>query len=116
MDFDAWVVDLTTGTATHESGFILRVEGSALQPTSISPANFPAELSFADQARLMRCGLETLANAVMTAPIKSYSGQSGVTNTESLKSAATKEREALAKKFADRADKPQRAVLSLKKK
>lgn len=115
MDFDAWVADLAAGTATHESGFILQVEGNPCDPSAINPSNFPSNLSFVDQARLMRCGLEFLAKVAASSPT-TYSSQTGTTDIESLKSAATKEREALAKQFAERADKPERSVLSLKKK
>ena len=114
MDFDAWVADLAAGTATHESGFILQVEGDPRDPSAISPANFPANLSFVGQARLMRCGLEFLAKASLSSPT-TYSSATGATDIESLKSEATKEREALAKQFAERADKPERSVLSLKR-
>jgi hypothetical protein len=121
MDFDAWVADLAAGTATHESGFVLQVEGNPRDPSAINPANFPANLSFVDQARLMRCGLEFLAKAAANGST-SYSSSMGYisavggnTDLESLKSAATKEREALAKQFAERAGKPERSVLSLKK-
>lgn len=114
MDFDAWVVDLTAATATHESGFVLQVEGNPRDPSAINPTNFPANLSFVDQARLMRCGLEFLAKEASNSSV-SYSGTSGATDIESLKSAATKEREALARQFAERVDKPERSVLSLKK-
>ena len=114
MDFDAWVADLAAGTATHESGFVLQVEGNPRDPSAINPANFPANLSFVDQARLMRCGLEFLAKASQYSPT-TYSSATGATDIESLKSEATKEREALAKQFAERADKPERSVLSLKR-
>jgi len=114
MDFDVWVADLAAGTATHESGFVLQVEGDPRDPSAINPANFPANLSFVDQARLMRCGLEFLAKASLTSPT-TYSSVTGATDVESLKSEATREREALAKQFAERADKPERSVLSLKR-
>ena len=115
MNFEAWVADLAAGTATHESGFILQVEGDPRDPSAINPAKFPGDLSFVDQARLMRCGLAFLAQAAES-DTASYLNYSGVTDIELLKSDATKEREALAKKFAERADKPERSVLSLKKK
>lgn len=116
MDFDAWVANLAAGTATHESGFVLQVEGDPRDPSAINPANFPANLTFVDQARLMRCGLEFLAKASASSPTSYSSSNGGAADIESLKSEATKEREALAKQFADRADKPERSVLSLKKK
>lgn len=115
MNFDAWVADFATGTATHESGFVLRVEGDPRDPSAISPNNFPASLSFVDQARLMRCGLEFLAKAAADSSID-YMAARTETDIDSLKSQAVKDREALAKQFADRSDKPERSVLSLKKK
>ncbi|MFO1388890.1 hypothetical protein [Cellvibrio sp.] len=115
MDFTAWVADLAAGTVTHESGFVLQVEGDPRDPSAINPANFPANLSFVDQARLMRCGLEFLAKAAANNTSSYRSIASGVTDIESLKSEATKEREALAKQFAERTNKPERSVLSLKK-
>jgi len=114
MDFNAWVADLAAGTVTHESGFILHAEGDPNDPSAINPANFPSQLSFVDQARLMRCGLEFLAKAAANSPT-SYTGARVAGDIESLKSQAVKDREALAKQFAERADKPERSVLSLKK-
>lgn len=118
MNFDAWVADLAAGTATHETGFVLQVEGDPRDPSAINPANFPANLSFVDQARLMRCGLEFLAKAAASNPgYTAYNTATrGPTDIESLKSEATREREALARQFAERADKPVRSTLSLKKK
>ena len=115
MDFEAWVADLAAGTATHESGFMLQVEGDPRDPSAINPANFPSNISFVDQAKLMRCGLEFLAKAASSAG-SNYVRQSTPTDIESLKSPAAKEREALAKQFAERTDRPERSVLSLKKK
>lgn len=113
MDFEAWVADLAAGTVTHQSGFVLHAEGDPNDPSAINPSNFPSQLSFIDQARLMRCGLEFLAKAAASS---SYNYMGAVTDIESLKSQAVKDREALAKQFAERTDKPERSVLSLKKK
>lgn len=113
MDFEAWVADLAAGTVTHQSGFVLHAEGDPNDPSAINPTNFPSQLSFVDQARLMRCGLEFLAKAAASS---SYSYTGAATDVESLKSQAVKDREALAKQFAERTDKPERSVLSLKKK
>ena len=115
MDFDAWVANLAAGTATHESGFVLQVEGNPKDPSAINPANFPPNLSFVEQARLMRCGLEFLAKAAADTPASYSTVTGGATDIESLKSTATREREALAKQFAERTNKPERSVLSLKK-
>jgi hypothetical protein len=114
MNLEAWVVDLAAGTATHESGFVLQVEGNPCDPSAINPNHFPANLSFVDQARLMRCGAEHLAKAAVESG-QDFSVSRAVTDIESLKSQAVKDREALAKQFAERANKPERSVLSLKK-
>ena len=114
MNFDAWVVNLATGTATHESGFLLKVEGDPRDPSAISPSNFPSNLPYVDQARLMRCGVEFLAKAAVGTNVD-YSLSSTRIDVDSLKSQAVKDREALAKQFADRTDKPERSLLSLKK-
>lgn len=111
MNFEDWVVDMTTGTATHTSGFSIRIEGNPRDPSEVYPGKFPEGMSFINQARLLRAGLECLASAAKN------SGQS--TNIAAPKpdliSAAAREREALAKQFAERPNKPERSVLSLKK-
>lgn len=110
MNFDDWVADLATGTATHSSGFSIRIEGNPKDPSDVHPGKFPADLSFVDQARLLRSGLEFLAKS---APATAPSWISApITDA---KSEAIKAREELAKRFAEREDKPQRSVLSLKK-
>lgn len=111
MDFNDWVADVAAGTATHASGFILRIEGNPRDPSSVDPGKFPLELNFVDQARLLRSGLEFLA--------KASNGASETWKTsnrvDDIKTAAIKEREAQAKRFAENPDKPKRSVLSLKK-
>jgi hypothetical protein len=114
MDFEAWVADLATGKATHQSGFVLQIEGNPRDPSAINPNNFPPNLSYIDQARLMRCGVEFLAKAAAGSNID-YSISRKATDVESLKSQAVKDREALAKQFAERMNKPERSLLSLKK-
>jgi hypothetical protein len=111
MDFSDWVADLATGTATHASGFTLRVEGNPRDPSSVDPGKFPADLSFVDQARLLRSGLEFLAKTA-SGSRESWSTSS---RSDDMKTAAIREREAQAKRFADNPDKPKRSVLSLKK-
>ena len=125
MDFNAWQADVAAGTAVHESGFILKVEGNPSNPSSVDPGKFPANLSFAEQARLLRCGMEFLAKAANKSGGGNGNGNGGwraetATKTapkiSDAKSAAVKEREALAQRFAEqRSDKPKRSVLSLKK-
>lgn len=110
MNFEEWTADTATGTATHSSGFTLRIEGNPRDPSEVFPGKFPEGLSFVDQARLLRSGLDALAKAAKNSPGADY-----VLPKPQLKSAAAQEREALAKQFAERSDKPQRSVLSLKK-
>ncbi len=102
MNFDDWQIDLAAGNAVHGSGFSLRIEGDAREPEEVFPGRFPDNLSFVDQARLLRSGLAALAKAAQQSPHK-----------PELISAGAREREAIAKQFAERADK--RPRLSLKK-
>lgn len=108
MNFDQWEIDITAGTATHETGFTLRIEGNPRDPSDVYPGKFPLELSYPDQAKLLRKGLEALAKA-------SNAKDSWVLPKADLISPAAREREALAKQFAEREDKPVRPKLSLKK-
>ena len=110
MKFDEWVVDLAAGTATHENGFSLRIEGKPKDPSEVYPGRFPDSLSFVEQARLLRAGIELIAKASAEAP-KSWQ----TSGAQDAKSQAIREREELAKQFAERSDKPERSVLSLKK-
>ena len=110
MNFDDWNTDLAAGSATNSSGFTLRIEGNPRDPSEVFPGKFPDAMSFVDQARLLRSGLDALAKAAKQGGVSEY-----VMPKPQLKSAAAQEREALAKQFAERADKPQRSVLSLKK-
>lgn len=108
MNFEQWEVDVAEGSATHASGFTLRIEGNPRDPSEVYPGKFPSGLSFPDQARLLRCGLEALAKAGKSG------GAWGMPKPE-LISEAAKKREEIAKVFAEREDKPKRSVLSLKK-
>ncbi|HSC67431.1 MAG TPA: hypothetical protein VLC79_07065 [Cellvibrio sp.] len=110
MNFDDWTSDLAVGTATHASGFTIRIEGNPKDPSDVYPGKFPEGLSFVDQARLLRSGLEFLAKSGARAPTSWQSSP-----VQDAKSEAIKAREDLAKRFAERPDKPQRSVLSLKK-
>lgn len=119
-DFNAWEADLAAGTATHASGFVLKVEGNPKDPSSVDPGKFPADLNFIDQARLLRSGLEFLAKAAVTSGASYGNWQpesqwQTSSKADEAKMAAIKEREALAQRFAERTDKPKRSVLSLKK-
>jgi|SRR5690554_1541993 len=121
MDFNAWQADVAAGTAVHESGFMLKVEGNPSNPSSVDPGKFPANLSFAEQARLLRCGMEFLAKAANKAGgdhggWRADAERKTSPRVSDAKTAAIKEREALAQRFAEqRSDKPKRSVLSLKK-
>jgi hypothetical protein len=110
MKLDEWVADIATGTATHESGFSLRIEGNPKDPSEVYPGKFPDSLSFVEQARLLRSGLEFIAKAASQAP-RSWQAS----GAQDAKSQAIREREELARQFAERSDKPERSVLSLKK-
>ncbi len=110
MNFDDWNTDLTAASATHACGFNLRIEGNPRDPSEVFPGKFPDNMSFVDQARLLRSGLDALAKAARQGGAPEYAMPKS-----QLKSVAAQEREALARQFAERTDKPQRSVLSLKK-
>ncbi len=110
MNFEDWTADLAAGVAIHASGFTIRVEGSLKDPSEVHPGKFPEGISFVDQARLLRSGLEFLAKSGGATP-KSWQSSPAL----DAKSEAIRAREELAKRFAERPDKPQRSVLSLKK-
>ncbi len=95
MDFSAWVVDLKTLTATHDSGFRLEIEGSPKDPSAVHPGKFPKGLSSIEQVRLVRTGVEALA-------------------TEA-KQARSKSPAVVKKAYVPPANKPKRDTLSLKK-
>lgn len=109
LNFDDWDVDVGLGRAKHPSGFHLEVEGDVRNPTGVSPANYPPELSFAEQARLLRSGMNALASAA-------DSGGRGATARPTTVNRRAKQAEERAKLFAEqRKDRPARAKLSLKK-
>lgn len=105
------MADLAAGTATHASGFSIRIEGNPKDPSDVYPSKFPEGISFVDQARLLRSGLEFLAKSGGSAPKSWQSSPAATAKTEAIKA-----REELARQFAERPDKPERPVLSLKKK
>jgi hypothetical protein len=107
MDFESWDVDLAAGEARHGSGCVVRVEGNPSDPSAVEPSGFPEALNYIDQARLLRCGIEALAQAA---------DRGGARGTRPpAKSQTVKALEKKAQLFADNPDKPKRAVLSLKK-
>lgn len=70
MDFDSWHVDIEEATVKHPSGFRIVVEGDLADPSGISPSGFPEGLSAAEQARLLRCGMQALTRAAKANPIR----------------------------------------------
>lgn len=110
LDYQSWTLDLARGRAEHSSGFSLEVEGDARNPSGVAPANYPKGLSFAEQARLLRSGMEALA-AAASAGGGAVAGRSApVINSRARKAEET------AKHFAaQRKDRPERPKLSLKK-
>lgn len=110
MNFEDWAVDTAAGTAIHASGFTIRIEGSPKDPSEVYPGKFPDGISFIEQARLLRSGLEALAKVGGNAMRSWQSSPVADAKTEAIRA-----REELAKQFAERPDKPARPVLSLKK-
>lgn len=110
MDYELWDVDLVAGEARHDCGLVIRVEGNPASPSSVDPTNFPKSLSFADQARLLRCGVEALAKAAQQRSDDSLPGRGS-----KVKSRTAQSLEEKARLFAENPDKPKRAVLSLKR-
>ena len=70
MDYDSWHVDIEEATVRHPSGFRIVIEGDLADPSGISPTNFPAGLSAAEQARLLRCGMQALTRAAKANPVR----------------------------------------------
>lgn len=107
IDYEAWEVDVASGRALHASGFNLTVEGDVRNPSGVAPADYPPGLSYADQARLLRCGMEALASSASSSPKRSQ-------RVAQVKTRA-RQAEEKAKLFAERKDRPERPKLSLKK-
>ena len=63
MNFDSWQVDLSSYSATHECGFRIEIEGSPSSPSAVNPGPFPKHLSALEQVRLLRTGVEAIADA-----------------------------------------------------
>ena len=61
MDYQAWTVNFSKLTATHDTGFTLQWEGRAQDPSAVHPGRFPKTLSSIEQVRLLRCGVEFIA-------------------------------------------------------
>jgi hypothetical protein len=63
MNFEDWIVDLKTASATHACGFRVEVEGNPKDPSGVNPGRFPADLDGLSQVRLLRCGVDAIAAA-----------------------------------------------------
>ena len=63
MDFTDWKVGSDGSSATHASGFTVTVEGSPRDPSGVHPGRFPPGLSAIEQVRLLRHGVEAIAQA-----------------------------------------------------
>lgn len=72
MELGEWQIDLDRSLAVHCTGFRLTVEGDPRKPTGVLPSEFPEGLSAAEQAALLRCGLNALIHQA-----KSESKESG---------------------------------------
>lgn len=66
MDYESWSVNIDNLTAVHSTGFTITVEGNPRHPTAVDPGAFPQFLSAVEQVRLLRCGLEAIAQAAPT--------------------------------------------------
>ena len=98
MDFDAWTVDVDSGSAVHATGFKLVVEGDPANPMGVNPGRFPEQLSAVQQATLLRCGIEALIKAAQKRRNQNPRPQLNVV-----------------KQAAERKTAPRRPVLSLKR-
>ncbi len=107
LDYQSWTLDVARGRAEHPCGFSLEVEGDVRNPSSVAPANYPQGLNFAEQARLLRSGMEALAAAANSSEAPK---RAPVVNSRAQRA------EESARKFAEqRKDRPARPKLSLKK-
>ena len=104
MDFDAWSVDLESGSAVHATGFKIIVEGDPANPMGVNPGRFPEGLSAVQQATLLRCGLEHLMQAAQNSSY-SHSRKRFAAAAAPVEAKVVKERKT-----------PTRPVLSLKRK
>jgi len=63
-----WDVNMDSQLATHASGFTVRVDGNPRSPTGVSPNNVPAGMNVAEQARLLRIGMDLIAKGAVSKP------------------------------------------------
>jgi len=101
MNFEDWTVDLKRCSATHVSGFMIEIEGSPRDPSAVHPGRCPAGISAMDQVRLLRFGLDALAQ------------EAGRVATEREEESV---RQMVKKSYQRPANQPRKPLLSLKKK
>ena len=102
MSFSDWSVDLNNQSATHKSGFSLQVEGNPVSPSAVIPSQYPDGMPVVEQVRLLRVGIEAIADEAKATRKSSKSAPVIVTQTKSkVKTMLT--------------NKPKRPTLTLKK-
>ncbi|MGD8176955.1 hypothetical protein [Marinimicrobium sp. ARAG 43.8] len=110
LDYDNWDVDVTAGRAVHACGFQLEVEGSVSDPSGVFPSGYPDGLSYAEQARLLRSGMQALASAGGGGAVATPRGRQPSINPKAQQAGQK------ARMFAEQSkDRPARAKLSLKR-
>lgn len=63
--FSSWQIDIVKGVAVHQSGGMLFFEGHPGKSTfQITPKKIPHDLTVADQARMIRLGVECISAAL----------------------------------------------------
>lgn len=99
-NINGWSIAPNGRKAQHESGFTVEVEGNPADPHSVNPGKFPQGLSAIEQVRLLRMGVEAIAQVAKQG------------NGMGRKPQAASRRPV----YTPPANKPARAKLSLKKK
>lgn len=61
MDYKAWVVAEDGISAVHATGYSIHVEGNPRSPIAVVPKHLPKNLSALEAARLLRYGVESIA-------------------------------------------------------
>jgi hypothetical protein len=70
MNLEEWSLSSDVpGLAVHSSGLMVRINGSPTNPSEVRTMNVPEGLHFHDQARLLRAGMDFLAQNIKTIPL-----------------------------------------------